>query len=83
MVEGDQIVSLGVLMIVIGFVLTFVGALFSSFSGNGGSNVESGGVVLIGPIPIAFGSSGEAVKIAMFLALAVMVVWFLFTLFAK
>lgn len=75
-------------MIVVGFILTFVGTLISSFSktdggGGGGGGFEGGGVVLIGPIPIAFGSSGQAVKIAMILAVVIMVIWFTFVFLAR
>ncbi|AFV24650.1 hypothetical protein Mpsy_2446 [Methanolobus psychrophilus R15] len=43
----------GIILLFIGFILVFLGTLFSS----GESNSGFGGLILIGPIPIAFGSS--------------------------
>jgi uncharacterized protein (TIGR00304 family) len=43
----------GIILLFIGFILVLLGTLFSS----GESNSGFGGLILIGPIPIAFGSS--------------------------
>ncbi len=53
--SSQNLFNIGFTLIILGFVLVFVGLLVSAFSGAG----EFGGVILIGPIPIAFGSSPE------------------------
>ncbi|MBP1908232.1 TIGR00304 family membrane protein [Methanolobus bombayensis] len=45
--------QLGPILIFAGFFLVFAGAIVSSFNSKG----SFGGLVMIGPIPIAFGSS--------------------------
>ncbi len=50
-----DIFGLGVALVFLGSLLVLAGVLISSFSGNG----EFGGLILIGPIPIAFGSSPD------------------------
>ena len=47
--------QLGSLLVLIGFFLVFAGMIVSSFNSSG----TFGGLIMIGPIPIAFGSSPE------------------------
>lgn len=42
------------------------------------SNVKGGGVIMIGPIPIIFGSDRKSAEIAIILAIVLMLLWFLF-----
>ncbi len=71
--RGDILILTGTGLVVIGFLLIFIGALISSL---GGGEVEGGGVIMIGPIPIVFGS-GRAATLAMILAVILMVLWIL------
>ena len=57
----------GVLLIFIGFVLIMI-----SLVQNSGSGVGFGGVIMIGPIPIVFGSSPELALVSIVMTLAVM-----------
>jgi len=52
---SQKAIQAGILLIFLGFVLVFLGTILSA--GDSGGNF--GGVLLIGPIPIAFGSSPE------------------------
>jgi uncharacterized protein (TIGR00304 family) len=45
--------KIGIIFLFIGFILVFLGTVFSSGENNSGF----GGLILIGPIPIVFGSS--------------------------
>lgn len=75
-------IELGLTFFILGFILIFIGIILSTITKimgeEGEAKVEGGGVVLIGPIPIAFGTSGKWVVIALILALALMVVYIIF-----
>lgn len=58
MASSRDITRIGSSLIFIGVILLFAGFLLSAMQNNSG-NGEFGGLVLIGPIPIAFGSSPE------------------------
>ncbi|WP_319508404.1 DUF131 domain-containing protein [uncultured Methanolobus sp.] len=53
--SSQDIFNTGIILVILGFVLVLAGVLISSLNGTG----EFGGLILIGPIPIAFGSSPE------------------------
>ncbi len=60
-------------LIVLGFILVFVGVLIMLLGIiRGSSRVEGGGVVVIGPIPIVFGTSIRVTKMLMILAIILM-----------
>lgn len=73
MMDFRSLTSWGILFIILGFILTFVGIFLNSVTR--GSNLEGGGIVMIGPIPIAFGTSSGAITIAMILAVLIMILW--------
>ncbi|MHC1628783.1 MAG: TIGR00304 family membrane protein [Candidatus Nezhaarchaeales archaeon] len=68
---------------IIGLVLVIVGIIFiiiSSIRLMGGSKGESAGLILIGPIPIIWGSSRRALALtALAIALALLVIIVLWT----
>lgn len=73
-------IELGLAFFMLGFILIFIGILLSIFTkiGSGEAKVEGGGVVLVGPIPIAFGTGGKWVVIALALAIALMLLSIIF-----
>lgn len=81
MIRAESLIMLGATAIIIGIVLLVVGsALQTSGKGNGTedtSNVKTGGVVLIGPIPIIFGSDKGMTVTAVILAIILMIVSYL------
>jgi len=70
MVEVN-IISIGMLIIVIGFVLVFVGILSQT---KGKAKVEGGGIIFIGPFPVIGGATSER---AFHILIAISVVFFL------
>jgi uncharacterized protein (TIGR00304 family) len=62
----------GVILIVIGMFIVILAVLRSS-GGPEKSKMKSAGVIMIGPIPIIFGSDKKSVKIVLALALALTV----------
>jgi len=65
------LVSVGFLLTLAGVVAIFAATLRSS--GEGGSKVEGGGVVLVGPVPIAFGTDARWTSVAIALAVVLVV----------
>jgi uncharacterized protein (TIGR00304 family) len=66
-----NIIKSGIILILVGFVLALIGAISSA------SNVAFGGLIMIGPIPIAFGSSPEITVVAMVIGLFLMLMFFI------
>jgi uncharacterized protein (TIGR00304 family) len=66
-----DVIKLGILLILTGFVLALAGAVLSA------SNAAFGGLIMIGPIPIAFGSSPEITVVAMVIGLLLMLMFFI------
>jgi Protein of unknown function DUF131. len=58
-------------LIILGIVLVFLGILllFLSFIRPGEGKTEAGGVVIVGPVPIVFGTSQRIATAAMLLAI--------------
>ena len=79
--DSLSMTQIGFMLIIFGFVLAFVVMIAMAFrtAGNSGKG-RSAGVLLIGPIPIIFGSDKESVKILMILAIILIAVVFTFML---
>lgn len=71
--EKDMSRAIGWLLVILGLILIAV-SLLQSFA-QGETNL--GGVLMIGPIPIVFGSSPEMAVASMLLAMAMMALSFL------
>jgi uncharacterized protein (TIGR00304 family) len=65
--------QLGAILVVAGMMLVFLFFISAAIQGN----ASYGGVILIGPIPIVFGSSPQMALASMFLGLVLMVISFL------
>ncbi len=66
-----DIIKLGIYLILIGFALVLIGTILSA------QNANVGGLVMIGPIPIAFGTSPGMTVIAMVIGLLLMLIFLL------
>jgi uncharacterized protein (TIGR00304 family) len=72
-----DLVFVGIAIIFAGFLVVFLATVLSaktSEEGEGQSRVKGGGVILIGPIPIIFGSNAKWASIAMVLAIVLIVI---------
>ncbi|WP_029551040.1 TIGR00304 family membrane protein [Thermococcus zilligii] len=78
--KGEIIIMAGIALIFMGFLLVFIGTLVSSLGGE--TEVEGGGVIMIGPVPIVFGT-GRGATIATILAAVLMVLWIVGALIAR
>lgn len=75
--RGYDLLTLGFILIVIGIILVFVGTFAATLKAKD-TEVRGGGVVLIGPFPIIFGTDTQAVKGVVVLAILLMLAAFLF-----
>jgi len=76
MIKGETIIFIGIAAVILGMLLIFVGTAFlSSGKTEGGENakVSTGGVILIGPIPIVFGNDKSMVSVAIIGAIVLMI----------
>jgi uncharacterized protein (TIGR00304 family) len=75
---GEHLLKMGVLLLATGAIVIVVGLIMNSFETGSGGTASFGGVVLIGPIPIVFGTDRTALLIGVVGALILMAVWFAF-----
>lgn len=67
LIDATSIMILGIIVIFIGFIIILL-AIAKAMRSSG--KVEAGGVVIVGPIPIVFGTSTRATKMVLILAIA-------------
>ena len=71
----------GLFLVVAGFILALVAVILLAIRSRGRSGqTRGGGVLLIGPIPILFGSDSESVRTLMILAIVLIVIMLAFIL---
>lgn len=77
MIKGSTLIITGILVIFIGFILVFLGTALQGT--NKTSDMKTGGVVLIGPIPIIFGNDKDTIITAVIMAIILIIIsYFLF-----
>jgi uncharacterized protein (TIGR00304 family) len=73
--DAPSVTEVGFLLIIFGVALAFAATILFAFRSTRGSGKTRGaGLVLIGPIPIIFGSDKESVKGLMILAIILIVI---------
>jgi uncharacterized protein (TIGR00304 family) len=78
MIRGENLVFIGIAALIIGILLIFIGTSFLSSGKNEGDNkVSTGGVVLIGPIPIIFGNDKSMIIVTSIAAIIIMLISYL------
>lgn len=70
-----DLVTAGLLLVIAGFAVVVV-SMFSGAAG-GKTEVKGGGVVMIGPIPVIFGSDAKWASVAVVLAIVLILVYLL------
>jgi len=84
MIEPGTLINLGMFLVFLGFFAIAAGVMRSKMGTKGQDqvikeeSVKSGGVILIGPFPIIFGSDKKLAIIAMILAIIIMVLSIVF-----
>jgi len=81
---ADQLLwNVGVSLIFVGFAIALTAVLWLAFSGvkGGKGKVKGGGAIIIGPIPIIFGTDKESVKIILLLSIVLVALLLILTVF--
>lgn len=66
--------SVGIVLVVVGIIVIVAAIVVASMGGSKKGKVRGAGVIMIGPIPIIFGTDKKSVKAVLALALAVTIV---------
>ena len=69
MMDASLLYSLGIILIAVGIIIVILAVLLSIGKAEN-VKVKGAGVIMIGPIPIIFGSDKKSVKTVLALALA-------------
>ena len=72
--NAGTLVIAGIIVIFLGMILIFVGTALQSTSKN--SEVHTGGIILIGPIPIIFGNDKSLIITGVIFAVIIMVLYY-------
>ena len=70
MAEAETLLAAGTALIFVGIVIIIVAVLLLSIRSAGKGKVRGGGAVIIGPIPIIFGTDRKSLKTVVLLSLA-------------
>ena len=74
----EQLISLGILLILIGIIIVFFGVLKGNKEGSSATKIAFGG--FIGPIPFGFGNDKNLVWFVTVLSLVIFIIWLLFSI---
>jgi uncharacterized protein (TIGR00304 family) len=85
MVNSNLLILTGFGVVMLGIVMIFLGTLLQSSSNNqlnsnsegSSTNIQTGGVIMIGPIPIIFGNNKGMIGVSVAFAIVLMVIYFL------
>lgn len=70
-----SLTEIGFILVIFGFILALVAVVLLAAKSKGNSNrTRGGGVLLIGPIPIIFGTDRESFKMLVLLAIVLMII---------
>jgi uncharacterized protein (TIGR00304 family) len=70
----ETLYSLGIALIFVGVIVVAVAALLLLLSGTRGKErIRGGGAIIVGPIPIVFGTDKESVKEVLLLCLGLVI----------
>lgn len=73
MIDSAVLYALGIALIFVGVLIIIVAVILLSISGAKKGKVKGGGVIIIGPIPIIFGTDKKSLKTVLLLSLALTV----------
>ncbi|NIU39214.1 DUF131 domain-containing protein [Candidatus Bathyarchaeota archaeon] len=66
---SEHLWNIGIVLILAGFLVTFVAIVLSLKTFKGKGKVQGGGAIIIGPFPIIVGTDKESVKILLLLSI--------------
>jgi uncharacterized protein (TIGR00304 family) len=78
--DTGTLYGLGLTFILVGVIIMVIAALLMFFSNaKGKGKVKEGGVIMIGPVPIVFGTDKESLRTVLLLAIALTVLLIVLT----
>jgi uncharacterized protein (TIGR00304 family) len=78
MIRGESLIFIGITALILGMVLIFLGAaLQTTTQTEKEGKISTGGIILIGPIPIIFGNDKNLIIIAIFAAIIIIILSYL------
>ncbi len=73
MIDSGTLYALGVVLIFVGVLIIVIAVILLSISGAKKGEVKGGGAIIIGPVPIIFGTDKKSLKTVLLLSLALTV----------
>ncbi len=73
MIGSAALYALGIALIFVGVLIIVIAVILVSVSGGKKGKVKGGGAIIIGPIPIIFGTDKKSLKTVLLLSLALTV----------
>jgi len=85
MTNYSNLILTGFLVVMLGIIMIFLGTVLQSSSNNQSNSdsnnqktdIQTGGVIMIGPIPIIFGNNKGMVGVSVVFAIILMIIYFL------
>lgn len=77
--DGRILIPLGFAIIMVGVIILLGGILLQALAPNAKTEIKGGGVVMIGPIPVIFGTGRASVLITVILAIILMAMFYVIT----
>jgi len=71
---------IGFIMIIIGILIIFLGVIITFIKAKPRGGIEGGGLILIGPFPIIFGTNSKILKLLIALMITMMLILILFSI---
>jgi uncharacterized protein (TIGR00304 family) len=72
-IDSAALYALGIALIFVGVLIIVIAVILLSISGAKKGKVKGGGAIIIGPIPIIFGTDKKSLKTVLLLSLALTV----------
>ena len=73
MIDSAALYALGMALIFVGVLIIVIAVILLSISGAKKGKVKGGGAIIIGPVPIVFGTDKKSLKTVLLLSLALTV----------
>jgi uncharacterized protein (TIGR00304 family) len=80
MADLEFLFDSGILLIIVGLVISILAAVLMVSVGKKRLTLRGGGVVIIGPFPVIFGTDKESVKILLILSIILVSILFIFSI---
>lgn len=72
-IDSAALYALGIVLVFVGVLIIVIAVILLSISGAKKGKVKGGGAIIIGPVPIIFGTDKKSLKTVLLLSLALTV----------